>query len=119
MKLTAVLSRVSAFDFVLLFAGRSRDLVAFTITERGLGVAAAAEGVCDICRDDVLRRVEIVDDEDDCVRTAVVRRPYLAQLVLAAEVPDLEADVPVRHLLHVAAHRWLRGYDVAQVSAMR
>ena len=48
----------------------------------------------------------------------IVRAPDLAQLVLTAEVPNLEAHVAVRHLLDVTPNRRIGLNDVAKVPVL-
>mmetsp|Transcript_23928 Transcript_23928/g.65196 ORF Transcript_23928/g.65196 Transcript_23928/m.65196 type:complete len:229 (+) Transcript_23928:314-1000(+) len=53
----------------------------------------------------VLQSVTIaaVHDEDEAVGVSEVVPPQLADLILAADVPNVEVDVPVLHGLHVEA----------------
>eukprot|EP00308_Calcidiscus_leptoporus_P002514 CAMPEP_0119362762 /NCGR_PEP_ID=MMETSP1334-20130426/9721_1 /TAXON_ID=127549 /ORGANISM="Calcidiscus leptoporus, Strain RCC1130" /LENGTH=120 /DNA_ID=CAMNT_0007378013 /DNA_START=253 /DNA_END=616 /DNA_ORIENTATION=- len=59
--------------------------------------------------------VHRIDDQHHGVRPHIVCAPYAPQLVLSAQVPHLEAHVPMAHLLDVRADGWLRLDHVSEV----
>mmetsp|Transcript_91360 Transcript_91360/g.178928 ORF Transcript_91360/g.178928 Transcript_91360/m.178928 type:complete len:216 (-) Transcript_91360:21-668(-) len=63
--------------------------------------------------------VAAVDDEDHALGPSIVVAPQLAELVLAANVPDRETDVTMLHDLHVETDRRDRRHHLPQAQTVQ
>lgn len=71
-----------------------------------------------LCQDQILL-VIAVNHEDDRIGIRKICRPVGAQTLLAGKVPDLEGDVFMFHLFHIASNGWLRHDNLAKMQVVK